>query len=111
MWQELWEAAAPGLIEIVMGIVGLATGYATLLIRRKFGIEIEERHRQRLHEAIRNGLVAMADRGLQGEDMVDAVTDYLRQGVPDALKALKPTDSVLSTLIRAKARDLFEKIG
>ena len=106
MWSELMEALAPHLVDASMAVVSLATGYVVILIRRYTGIQIEERHRQALHSAIRTAVVAMTERGLTGEDLVKAVKDYVRQSVPDALAWLVPGDGVLSTLIKAKVREL-----
>lgn len=106
MLTEILEALAPHLLEAFMALVTLATGYAVHLFRRWTGIQIEERHRQALHSAIRTAVVALTERGLTGEDLVKGVKDYLRQSVPDALAWLVPGDSVLSTLIRSKIREL-----
>ena len=102
--QELIEALAPSLLEAFMAIVGLATGYGVLWFRRWTGIQIEEQHRQRLHAAIRNFVVLVADRGFSKEEIIPMLRRYLRDGLPDAVKALNPSDSVLGTLIEMALR-------
>lgn len=107
MLQEILEAVAPHLIELFMALVSLATGYALVLIKRYTGIQIEEKHRLALHSAIRTGVLAMASNGLQGQALVDAVKDYVRASVPDALAYFVPGDGVLSTLIKSKIKDIL----
>lgn len=102
MLQEISEALAPYLIEAMMSLVALATGYAAVLLRRWTGIQIEERHRAALHSAIRTGVLAALDKGISGETLVGVVRDYIAVSVPDALRRLAPGDGVLATLIRAK---------
>jgi hypothetical protein len=106
MLMEIIEALAPHLIEALMALITLATGYGVVQFKRWTGIQIEERHRQALHSAIRTGVVALAERGLTGDELIKGVKDYIRQSVPDALASLVPGDGVLSTLIKAKVREL-----
>jgi hypothetical protein len=106
MFTEIIEAMAPHLVEMLMALVSLATGYAVVLFRRWTGIQIEERHRQALHSAVRTAVVALTDRGLAGNDLIEGVKDYLHQSVPDALAYLVPGDGVLSTLIKSKLREI-----
>lgn len=107
MFQEIMEALAPHLIEAFMALVTLATGYVVVLVKRYTGIQIEERHRQALHSAIHTGVLALADKGLSGEQLIEGVKDYIRQSVPDALAYLIPGEGVLATLIRAKIKQLL----
>ena len=102
MWAELFEALEPHLVEALMSLVALATGYATVLLRRWTGIQIEARHRDALHQAIRSAVVEALDNGLDGDRLLARVKDYVGASVPDALRHLAPGDGVLATLIRAK---------
>lgn len=106
MWQEILEALAPHLLEMIMALVSLVTGYAVILLKRWTGIQIEGRHREALHQAIRTGIAALMERGITGDQLVEGVKDYIHQSVPDALAYLVPGDGVLSTLIKGKIRDL-----
>lgn len=106
MFQEVLEAILPHLIEAFMALVTLATGYVVVLFKRWTGIQIEERRRQALHSAIRTGVLALMDRGLYGEQLIEGVKDYIRQSVPDTLAALVPGESVLATLIKSKIREI-----
>lgn len=103
---ELIEALAPSLLEAFMALIGLATGYAAVWFRKWTGIQIEEQHRQRLHSAIRNFVVLVADRGFSKEEIVPMLRRYLRDGLPDAMKALSPSDSVLGTLVEVALRGI-----
>lgn len=105
MLHEIWEALAPNLIDAIMSLVALATGYGVLLVRRWTGIQIEARYREALHQAIRTGVVAALEGKLRGDALVDTVRRYVAQSVPDALRHLAPGEGVLATLIRAKAAE------
>lgn len=102
MLQEIFEAIRPQLIEAFLGLIWLALTYAAAVFHKRTGIFIEEKHLRTLHSAIRTGTLAAADRGLSKDVLIETVSAYVRASVPDAVKALKPSDAVLSTLIAAK---------
>lgn len=103
MLQEFYEAIRPMLFEAVMALAFLVLTYIAAWIRRATGVFIEEKHLRTLHSAIRTGTLATMDRGLTREVLAKTVIDYVRASAPDAIKALRPTDDVLTTLITAKA--------
>ena len=105
MMQEIFEAARPGLIEALMGLIWLGLTYLAFVFRRYTGVFVEEKHLRTLHSAIQTGLLAAMDRGLTKDVITETVISYVRASVPDAVKALRPSDDVLATLIAAKAAE------
>ncbi|WP_428925003.1 hypothetical protein [Marinibacterium sp. SX1] len=99
-------AAAPMLLEIVASIVTALVGWAVLEIKRRTGLEIEEKHRAALEAAIMSGIRALIDRD-ESTTALDAVEAYVRESVPDAIRALKPTDAVLRQKITGALRSQF----
>lgn len=89
----------------VYGIVA----YVALLARRWTGVQIEAKHREALHSAIRNGVLQAASRGMTGTDAARLVEGYVTESVPDALKRLAPEPNVLAGLIRAKMTELLDQ--
>lgn len=105
--EELKEALAPHVFEALMSLVTLAIGYATILIKRATGVQIEEKHRAALHSAIRTGVLIAMEKGLDKGALVQVAKDYARQSVPDAIRYLVPGEGVLESLIVAKAQEII----
>jgi hypothetical protein len=94
----------PVLVDaVVYGIVA----YVALLVRRWTGVQIEAKHREALHSAIRNGVLVAASRGMTGTDAARLVEGYVTESVPDALKRLAPEPNVVAGLIRAKMAEVL----
>ncbi|PZR70366.1 MAG: hypothetical protein DI537_48895, partial [Stutzerimonas stutzeri] len=105
-------------IQYLAGMVATAVvGWIALAARRFFGISLEGRHREVLHSAATTAaslalsvLAELLARGMDPEKARTVATrhgvDYVRQSVPDALRALKPDDSLLFDMVRAKSAQL-----
>lgn len=96
----------PALLQIIGAIAGLLLSAVLYEIRRRTGVQIRVEEgvelsqlRERLAEAIINGAKAALASGVR--DQAGFVVDYVKQGVPDALKRLGAADDVLQA--RAKA--------
>lgn len=102
-------AALPQLLPTVLELTGIALGgvlmRASLVAKKRWGIEIEAKHREALHSALMSGVRAALDRGLSGRAAVDAAVDHAAQSVPDAMAALNPTVEVLASIAKAKLRE------
>lgn len=103
--------------SLVIGLIGLLLTYvlnrATAAFTLATGIQIEARHREALHEAIRSGVESAV---LHGPNVAIGtlkahVVQHLRESVPDAMKALAPGDGVLDRLIERYAHEALNKIG
>ncbi len=97
----------PYIPVLLDALVYLIVGYIALLVRRWTGVQIEAKHRDALHSAIRNGVLQAASRGLTGTAAAQLVEGYVTESVPDALKRLAPPPDVLAGLIRAKMAELL----
>lgn len=102
-------AFAPIITEFVGVIVTVLVGCAVKLLRDKTGIEIEVKDRDALHMALNTGaqlaLTKMA--GASTAERTAATLEYAVQSVPDAIKRLKPTGSVLNDLATAKLQSIM----
>lgn len=106
------------LIEYVATLVaGVMVGFISHAARKLFGISVEARHREALHSALTTGaslalsmLAELLAQGLKPAEArsvaVQTGVDYVRQSVPDAIRALKPADGLLSNMVRAKQAQL-----
>lgn len=103
--QTIIAAAAPHILEIVSLVLAALLAWVANTARRKFGIDIEARHREALHQALMTGARLAMDRHLTGTHARELVTAYVRRSVPDALSALRPGDDLLNNLADAKLQD------
>lgn len=89
------------LLGAVVGLVlTLTLPVLSARLYRWTGIRIEEKHMRALHEAIATWAHSAVTRGIQpaSTQAYDDLMAYLRQSVPDALKALGPPAAVLTQL-------------
>lgn len=103
--EDLLNAATPHAMEIMGLVVTAAIGWAATAARKKWGIEIEAKHREALHSAIMTGAQMALGRKLTTVAAVDLILGYAQASVPDALKALRPDRAVLTNIARAKLRE------
>ena len=97
----LWAAALPHLGELLGLIITALVARAVVVLREWSGVQISQRHADRLSAAIQRGAVLAMERQLTGERARALVLEYLRETVPDALRAVAPSDAALS--LRADA--------
>lgn len=100
---------APYIPVVLDALVYGLIAYVVMLFQRWTGIQIEEKYRDDLHSAIRNGVLQAASRGLTGLEAKKLIAGYVTESVPDALNRLAPSPEVLDGLIRAKMTELLEK--
>jgi len=102
----IWNALAPHVGEAAGVCVAGVIAWASATLRRKWGLEIEARHREALHAAVMSGVRAARARQSGGRIDTDAAVGdalaYVQQSVPDALGALRPSAHTLADLARAK---------
>jgi hypothetical protein len=101
----LITAATPGLVEILGVVLTGLIGWAANVARQKWGIEIEVRHREALQSALLNGARLALARQLTGAAAADLIIGFVRQSVPDALAALRPSVETLEILAGAKLEE------
>ena len=109
MFTEIWEALAPSFVEALGALITLMFGWLSVTLHRKWGIEIEAKHREALHLALMTGARAAIDGNLSGANARSMIMDYVRRSVPDALRYLSASDSVLMRMAEAKVHQLLGK--
>lgn len=93
-------ALEPHIIELVGAVLAAVIGRAAIEAKRRWGIEIEARHREALHSALMTGIRAALGRGLTGQKALDYAIGYAQESVPDALAKLRPAEAVLQLIAR-----------
>lgn len=106
------------LIQYAAGLAAtIVVGWIAFAANRFLGISLEGRHREVLHSAATTAgslvLTALAEliaKGMDPEKARVVATQqgvaYVRQSVPDALRALKPDDGLLFDMVKAKSAQL-----
>lgn len=107
--EQFYTAIAPSLLEISGVVVAGAIGWAATYAKRKWGLEIEAKHRDALHSAIMTGVQSALTKGLTGLSAQSYAIEYAKRSVDDAIKALKPGPAILSDLARAKLEQATRK--
>lgn len=101
----LVAAITPLLIDLLAIVLMAALTWAAAWGKRKFGIDIEAKHRDALHSALMTGARLAAARQLTGPSALQLILDYVRKSVPDALATLAPSHTVLTDLADATLQE------
>lgn len=110
--QTILGAVEPYLLELIAMLVGTIIARAATTASTRWGLDIEQRHRDALHSAVMSAVRAAVGRGIYiapdgepcigdddcSDDLFDDTIDYVKKSVPDAVRALRPTDDVIRTL-------------
>lgn len=104
--KTLAVALAPHILELLAGALSALIGWAAMAAKRKWGLDIESRHREALHSALMTGARMALDRAISPQGAADLAVGYAEASVPDAIKALRPTPEVLINLARAKVAEV-----
>lgn len=113
MIDHLLTALAPHLTEILTAILIGIFGLIAAAVRRMIdgigprigqllGLQAERIWREALHSALESGAERMLLSTLDTDARVEAVVDYARRSVPEAIANLSPGPGVLADLARAK---------
>lgn len=107
MLQTILSGLAPHLLELIGLLMTALIAFLAREAKRRWGIEIEEKHQRALHTALMTGARAalMRDARLSREQIVREAIEYAKDSVPDAMAALKPKADVLVDLATARAKD------
>ena len=101
----LVAAVTPLLIDLLAIVLMAALTWAAAWGKRKFGVDIEAKHRDALHSALMTGARLAAARRLTGPGALQLIMDYVRKSVPDAMATLAPSQEVLTDLADAKLQE------
>lgn len=105
---EIYAAVLPLLLSVLAAWLAKVLASAANEAKRRWGIEIEARHREALHSALMSGIRAALNRGLTGQAAISSAVTYANQSVPDALARLRPDAKVLARLAASKLREVHE---
>ena len=108
-WNTILAALMPILLDVLGAIVLALIGQAALWLKRRTGIEIEARHREALHQAIMTGLRAALTKSATPSDAITRSIEYAKQSVPYAIRALRPSDQILTRIATAKLEEAMGK--
>lgn len=95
-------AVMPHLLEALAALLAILIGWAADTARRRWGLQIEQAHRDALHSAIMTGARVAVMRALPQAQAVDLAVGYAQASVPDAIRALQPGPGVLENMARSK---------
>lgn len=100
--EQILTAIEPAIMEVLAATVTLAISLAAMKVRQYTGIKIEEKHRLALHDAIMSGVAAARKDGPQSgvDTLVSHAIDHAKESVPDAIRSLRPTRSVLVNIAK-----------
>lgn len=95
MLQTILVSIQPYIVELASVGVAVVVANTSTYLNRKWRLDINEKHKQALHNALMNGIrSALAqDISLRKADVF--AVDYAKRTTPDAIKHFKVTDGVL----------------
>lgn len=103
---EIWAYLQPHLITGIGIIVATFVAQAAAALRRWTGVQISQRHADRLSQAITRAATLALARQLDGDAAKGLVMDYLRETVPEALAAVGPAWPALALRIEASLAEV-----
>lgn len=105
---ELYFAASPMLLDLLDVVLVILLARISAIATKRWGIEIEAKHREALQTAIMSGIRAAIGRGEGGSVAVQSALSHAMRSVPDAIAALRPAGGVLTSIAEAKLREAAE---
>ena len=111
----------PVIVETLATLVLAAIAWLMRKLPEQMRMQIEEKHRLALHSALETG-VGYAFDALEaalrtnptvaaGDAAIGTVLDYVQRSVPDAIKRLGPSQSMLQAMARAKINEALARAG
>lgn len=102
------NALMPHLPEILNSLVIPFIIWAAIQIGRKFGVDIQEKHKRTLHSALTTGANLALERKLTGAAAVGVILDHVLngKGAPDAVANFKLDKDELARMAEAKLHEV-----
>ena len=96
-------------LSLALTIVTLIIGWAATRMGQRAGIDIEQRHIDRITAAIRHvATESLADGRTDVAEITAIAGAYLRQQLPDAMKAVSPSADAIRTIAAAHLATTIE---
>lgn len=95
----------PVLLQLLAAVLMAAISAAALAMKRNFGIAIDQKAQDDLHRALMSGVKAAIAAGTPRGEVVEAAVRHTMKSVPDAIKRLKPAQSVLLNIAASKLEE------
>lgn len=110
----------PVLVETLFTLILAAMAWLMRRLPAWMQVQIEAKHRSALHSALETGVKLILDRLMtagttagalaKADQSVGTVVGYVRNSVPDALKALAPTQAQLERMATAKLNEALAQL-
>lgn len=101
---------APHILELIAALLLAVITRLAAALHRKWGIEIEERHRLALHQALMTGAREALGRGLAGREAVEHAIAHAGRSTADAIRTLRPAEGVLEKIAGAKVAEAVAQL-
>lgn len=100
------------ILQVAAALITALLGYIGMWVRARFGVEISAKHRDALHSALMTGVETAVRRNPAAgvREVMDDAIEYARESVPDALKALAPSNPILRTIAERYANKAFDRL-
>ncbi len=102
-------AVIPHVLEIISIMLASMVGWAANTARKKWGIDIEAKHRDALHSALMTGAQLAMQRGLTGQEAINQILQHVQISVPHAVIGLDARTEVLGNLAQAKLQEVAKE--
>lgn len=108
---QIISQSMPYMMEMLGIILSSVIAWTASKARQKWGLDMQDRHRQALHSALMTGARLAADGGLTKHAAIQIIVDHVRASVPDALAELRPDAQTLGNLARAKLAEAMAELA
>lgn len=98
------------LLQVIFVIVGAVVARERIQFARKTGLDIEQRHIDRIKDAIRNvAAAAYADGKTDVNEITSLAVKYLINQMPMAMAKVNPSQDAIKTIAKAQIETLFNR--
>ncbi|WP_339113250.1 hypothetical protein [Thioclava sp. GXIMD2076] len=105
MSEAILSTVAPYIMQLIALIVTGIVAWVAAEAKKRFGVEIEAKHREALHSALMTGAqLALARLGpMASQEALSQITlDYAKRSAPDAIDSFSLSEEFLREMAGAK---------
>ena len=99
----------PALFELLAVILTSVISFVALKVKQKFNVDIEQKYQEDLHKALLSGAKAAWEKlgpSATNQELIEHAVVHAERSVPDAIKALAPSEDVLGRIAMSKVADV-----